>query len=144
MRKQPTATLKELMWISLRVGCSLREHPTYQRYRRVGSAPSISLLLPPPVPRLGEQALHRQLHILGNLRQKAALVAGDGVSGHTEFLGELLLSETKEEPLTTKLPTGQAAVRLPKGAWAVNALVAAIRPRPMAYESMLAKVGRRG
>ncbi len=73
-------------------------------------------LLLPPVARLGQQTLHRQFHILGNLWQETALVAGDGVSGHTERLGEFLLSETEEEPLTTKLPTGQAAVRLPKGA----------------------------
>ena len=56
--------------------------------------------------RFGCQRLYGQLDISRNL-EKAAFISRDGVTGHTEFPCEFLLSETEEEPLFSKLPTGQ-------------------------------------
>lgn len=71
---------------------------------------------------LGHEALNCQLDVLRHARQEAAFVPSDGVSGHTESVSEFALSETEEEPLTTKLSTGQPEARLPEGAHPVNPL----------------------
>ncbi len=72
--------------------------------------------------RFGDQALHGQFDVLRDSRQEAALVPCDCVASHAELVSEFLLSETEEEPLTSKLPTGQVEGRLPEGAYGVNAL----------------------
>lgn len=59
---------------------------------------------------LGEQGSHGEYDVLRDPRQKATFIAGDGVSSHTELFSKFALSEPEEEPLLTKLPTGQAGL----------------------------------
>ena len=70
----------------------------------------------------------RQLHVLWYARQQPAFVPRDGVSGHAELLRQFALSETEEEPLSSKLPTGQSAGRLPQGAFGVNSYETRLQP----------------
>lgn len=71
---------------------------------------------------LGHETVDGQRDVLRHARQKAAFVPGDRVSGHAESVSEFALSETEQEPLFSKLPTGQAGKRLPEGAPPVNHL----------------------
>jgi len=76
----------------------------YKSSRRIALNP-----LPPLATRAGldSQGLDRQFDVLRTRREETSLVTGDRVSGHAESFSQFALSETEEEPLLTKLPTGQ-------------------------------------
>ena len=69
---------------------------------------------------LGLQRLHGEFDVLRNAREETPFIPRDRVSYHAELSCEFALSETEEEPLLAKLPTGQAGARLPRGACRVK------------------------
>jgi hypothetical protein len=89
--------------------CSLREHLAIAQ---TGSGARLLCSISPfSTPTgLGHEALDCQLDVLWHAWQEAAFVPRDGVSGHAESVSEFALSEPEEEPLLTKLPTGQAGL----------------------------------